>query len=462
MDDTTSEATNPCSTSEMASTSMYNPSSHTYQWHFQQQMNEGTAHTQANQYQFLQGEAFEASLQPRLGGRRRTLSEEERKERRRQSDWNYKQRKKNKENEMIIQNKFLQEEIGRLSTENRQLKEESVRLSIENRHFKDESVRLSIENRNLKEETGQLTLENKHLEERIRGLQGKGQLPAQVLQRQDSYVSQSISQVDQPRVHVQDHYGMEPNNEEAVYREHYWMDSNNEGAVDGFDGLGMDDLLCLLCAENGMIPNGRVAINEPAHEHEECSHSGLCPAEIAKTKFLMKLDEEVMSKVDSNDFTGLEGEPRKVGRYSFPLSLIPTVVRINNVYGDVSATSLISPSISGTIYFLFCATIREMENLQLEEVTEDKMLKWRDVIKDALRLNFNVRFAMEHLKKIACAYFGLQECPLLQGLDEKISNLEAEVNDWKKKRDNIYQESKMCIDAAKKFRGVPVSTGLFP
>ncbi|XVF04331.1 hypothetical protein REPUB_Repub05bG0073200 [Reevesia pubescens] len=433
MDDTTSEATSPYSTSEMAHTSMYTQSNPTYQWHFHQQMNEGTTHSQAYQDHFLQGEASEASHQPRLGGRRAKMSEDQRRERKKLADVNYRLRKKNKEDEMTAKNQYLQEEIGRLSTENRQLKEE----------------------------TEQLSLKNKHLEERIRGLQGKGQLPPQVLQRQDSYISQSTSQVDHPSFYIQDHYGMEPNNEEAVYRNHHLMDSYN-GVVDEFDGLEINDLQSLLFSENEMIPNGRVVINEPAPEHPESSHNGLCPTEMAKIKFLMKLDADATSNIDSSDFKGLDGEQRRVGRYTFPLSLIPTLARINDVYGDVSAASLISPSVSGTIYVLFCATIKEMEHLQLEEVTEDKMLKWRDVIKDALRLDFKVTFAMDHLKKIACAYFGRSGCLLLQCIDARISNLEAEVNEWKKKRAKIYEGSKMSIDAAEMFIGVPVSTGLFP
>ncbi|KAK5844456.1 hypothetical protein PVK06_000596 [Gossypium arboreum] len=212
-------------------------------------------------------------------------------------------------------------------------------------------------------------------------------------------------------------------------------------------------------------PNARAAVNEPATEHPESAQSGSCSAEVAKIKlpkFLTEFHTEVASNVDLSDFTGLEGEQRRFGRFSFPLSLIPTVERINSVYGDISATSLVSPSVSATVYVLFCAVIREMEHLRLEEVTEDIILKWRDVIKDALRLGFNVAFAMEHLKKVAYAYFGQPGCKLLHYIDSKISTLEAEVNDWKKKRAEIYEESKMCINAAENFIGLPVSTGLFP
>ncbi|XP_022717221.1 uncharacterized protein LOC111275884 isoform X6 [Durio zibethinus] len=351
MEDTTSEASSPFLTSQMACVTMYDQFNHSDAWNFRQHTNGVILHSQANQYQLIQGEPSEASDLPRARGCRAKLNESQKKEHKRQSDIKYRQNQK-------------------------------------------------------------------------------------------------------------DHHGVDSNNEEAVYMEQDQrrMDSDIEGAVDGADGLEINDLRNLLLPENETNQNGRVAIHESASENAESSLSCMHHADMAMKKFLMKLDEEVLSNVDFSDFTGLDGEQTTVGRYSFPLSLIPTVERINDVCGDVSAKSLINPSAATTIYILFCATIKEMDDLQLEQVTEKKMLRWRDAIKDALRINFNVRFAMEHLKKVACAYFGLIGCILLQSIDARISQLEAEVNDWKTKRADICEGSKLCIAAAEEFIGVPVST----
>ncbi|KAK8474940.1 hypothetical protein V6N12_002557 [Hibiscus sabdariffa] len=392
-------------------------------------MNDGMLHSQATCDHFLQEEA---SQQPRPGGCRSKMTIEERKARKRQIDADHRRRKKAKFDEMTALNLSLQNETGRLSSENRHLKEETERLSSENRH--------------LTEEISRLNLENKHLEDHIRDPRGKGQLPQEVMQTHDSYISLPTSQVEQ-NVFVQGHQYMEY--------------THTEGAADGFDGLGIEELLNLLPLENEMTLYGRFPIHESATEHPTSSQSGLCPAEVANVKlqkFLMELDAEVTSSVDPSDFSGLEGEQGRVQRFRIPLSLIPTVERIEKFYGDVSAASLISPSVSGTIYVLFCATIREMECLQLGQVTEHRMLKWRDVIKDALRLNFDVTFAMEHLKKIACAYFGLTGHQLLHDIGAKISTLEAEMKEWKEKHARIYEKSQMSIDAAEKFIGLPVST----
>ncbi|KAB2043948.1 hypothetical protein ES319_D01G055500v1 [Gossypium barbadense] len=280
-------------------------------------------------------------------------------------------------------------------------------------------------------------------------LRTKQQLAAQNV---DSYIYQSISQWhDDQSVSVQS---------SSIQKHQRIQDQQKISSNDGGVAVSQN-----LTNNKERTPNARAAVNEPATEHPEGAQSGSCSAEVAKIKlpkFLIEFHTEVASNVDLSDFTGLDGEQRRFGRFSFPLSLIPTVERINSVYGDISATSLVSPTVSATVYVLFCAVIREMEHLRLEEVTEDIILKWRDVIKDAFRLGFNVAFAMEHLKKVAFAYIGQRGCKLLNYIDSKISTLEAEVNDWKKKRTEIYEESKMCVNAAENFIGVPVSTGLFP
>lgn len=74
-------------------------------------------------------------------------------------------------------------------------------MTSQNQHLQDQNRKLSTDNRKLEEEKELLINRNRQLEE-IRGLQGKGQLPVEVLQRQDSYISHPASQVDQ-NVHVQ-------------------------------------------------------------------------------------------------------------------------------------------------------------------------------------------------------------------------------------------------------------------
>ncbi|GLT63405.1 hypothetical protein SLA2020_359720 [Shorea laevis] len=183
------------------------------------------------------------------------------------------------------------------------------------------------------------------------------------------------------------------------------------------------------------------------------SQTIMCNTNAPAAEFFRKLDADEMSNVKFQDFTDLDGELRTVGRYQIPLSLVPTAVKIIELYGDVCATSKMNSSIARNVFILFCATIKEMGDLSLEQVTEGKMLKWRDAIKDALRIEFEVEFAMEHLKKIACGYFGLKARSEVESIDIKISKLEAHLNGLK--------ERKVCIEIANEFDGKLVSEVLW-
>ncbi|KAK5844455.1 hypothetical protein PVK06_000595 [Gossypium arboreum] len=98
-----------------------------------------------------------------------------------------------------------------------------------------------------------------------------------------------------------------------------------------------------------------------------------------------------LSKGKFSDFDGLDGDRIKLGKYSFPHSLIPTLKTIIDACGDISAKSKMNPSITEMVYIMFCASVKEMNDLRLEEITEDRILKWRDAIKDALRISFKVK-----------------------------------------------------------------------
>ncbi|KAA3453088.1 Ocs element-binding factor 1 [Gossypium australe] len=202
-------------------------------------------------------------------------------------------------------------------------------------------------------------------------------------------------------------------------------------------------------------------MNEIKNLQQMNSEAGTCSNDDTSiSDLLMKIDTDEESKVKFSDFTGLDGKHVTVGKYCFPLSLHPTLELIIKVRGDVAATSKMNLSIAERIYIMFCASIKEMHDLRLEQITECRILKWRDAIKDALRMNFKVNFAMEHLKKIACAYIGLMERQRLEEVALRISKLEAELSASKKEHSKICERSKEYMDTAKEFIGKPVSLGM--
>ncbi|TYH86673.1 hypothetical protein ES332_D01G060900v1 [Gossypium tomentosum] len=171
-------------------------------------------------------------------------------------------------------------------------------------------------------------------------------------------------------------------------------------------------------------------------------------------RILKRIGGKKKSKVTYSDFPGLDIDERvAVGEYSFPKSLKSTVENITNTYGDVSKNSIMPQCVDETIYILFCATIKEMDDLQLPKA---------DTIKAALGIKFDVGFAMDHLKdKIIPAFVGHRHCQRVDEIEENISKLEADLNALKQDHAKECEQSKVYKDAMDKFNGKSVSSGLF-
>ncbi|XP_021291853.1 uncharacterized protein LOC110422312 isoform X2 [Herrania umbratica] len=107
----------------------------------------------------------------------------------------------------------------------------------------------------------------------------------------------------------------------------------------------------------------------------------------------------------------------------------------------------------------FLATIQEMGDTSLEQVTEELIFKWRDCIAEAKTIKFNVDFATEHLKKIAKSYLNRKACNELSSIDKRIAVLEIELNDMKREKlVKLEMYSSQLLAASEDFHG---NVGLF-
>ncbi|XP_052490833.1 uncharacterized protein LOC128043064 [Gossypium raimondii] len=139
--------------------------------------------------------------------------------------------------------------------------------------------------------------------------------------------------------------------------------------------------------------------------------------------FMEQLKAKVKSEVDYSDFQILEEDLRKDLRMA--VHKVPT-------------------------YLLFCAAIKEMDDLKLDLVNETKLLLWRDAINNALNLRFNADFAIKHLFKIARAYFDFK---VMEGKSDeemlKLNNVDGNM-----------EVPEDCLREAEYFSGKPLSIGL--
>ncbi|XVE58118.1 hypothetical protein DITRI_Ditri04bG0144300 [Diplodiscus trichospermus] len=225
-------------------------------------------------------------------------------------------------------------------------------------------------------------------------------------------------------------------------------------------------------------PNEQVANSEPVTEAQagttdQSSAVNMTYADELVEDFTKKLDAMDKNQVDFSDFKGLKEELEKSGIEYLPPSLAPINERIKMVYGDITAGSRLSACIVRACYILLCSVIKEMDELKLEQVDEKKMLFWRDAINSGLSIGFRCNFAIDHLKNIARACYGLK-ARIDQGNDQKdletiqqrMSELRIELScleerHAKKSEEQNSEVRKQCIHVAEQFLGKPLSTYLF-
>lgn len=221
-----------------------------------------------------------------------------------------------------------------------------------------------------------------------------------------------------------------------------------------------------------LSPNEEVANNEPITRCLGSSQSTTQHADEPVEDFIKKLDVKEKSNVGFSDFDGLVEEMASSGIInSLPPSLAPIDTKMKAIFGEIDADTTQSSCTAMPSRILFCAAIKEMNNLQLEQIDKTKILLWRNAINCALNINFRVEFAIRHLKKIARAYYGLKaqreqvNDPELMSIVEKISRLvneqrALELKHAQKVEGQTSEMRKQCVHDAEYFVGKSLSAGL--
>ncbi|KAL4335134.1 hypothetical protein GQ457_07G042400 [Hibiscus cannabinus] len=152
------------------------------------------------------------------------------------------------------------------------------------------------------------------------------------------------------------------------------------------------------------------------------------------------MDEDDASKSDNSFNDLLSGAWERVNKFEVPPALVSTAGDIFKVHGDIAKDCKLGAVVSNTIFAFLCAAIKVMGDLSLDQVTEEVILKLRDPIMDAKRCKFDVEFALQHLKTITQAYFGLKALRDYNKLKHKLESLRTAEQALRKKLQEKSQE----------------------
>ncbi|XP_017605585.1 uncharacterized protein LOC108452321 [Gossypium arboreum] len=178
-------------------------------------------------------------------------------------------------------------------------------------------------------------------------------------------------------------------------------------------------------------------------------------------------DENIPSDLATNSVGDLLGGAReRVNKYEIPSLLVSTAQHIFNDHGDITRKCKLSDLTVQTIFVLFCAAIKEMVDLSLENVNVEIIWKLRHPIMDAKRIEFDAEFAMKRLITIVHGYFGLKARQDRHKLERWVASLRADDETLRKGLEKKSQEiqdteaklrrleshkCKICLESMEKF-----------
>ncbi|KAF5454857.1 hypothetical protein F2P56_024491 [Juglans regia] len=149
---------------------------------------------------------------------------------------------------------------------------------------------------------------------------------------------------------------------------------------------------------------------------------------------------------DTRDFWNKEEEMVNVMEYSVPRSLVPILESLFDKHGDVSVDTNLSPGVKIFLFVILCGTLSSMYDTRVLDISEDLLMNWWNYLKALKSAGFKIQFAIDHLKRVARAYFGLQlqaqVSNTLSQLQRDIPKYSEEVEELTKKLEHLRSELK--------------------
>ena len=146
------------------------------------------------------------------------------------------------------------------------------------------------------------------------------------------------------------------------------------------------------------------------------------------------------------DLWNKEEQVVNVRDYLVPQSLAPILESLFEKYGDVGAETNLSPRVKMYLIVILCGTIYRMCCTRILDITEDKLLNWRQYLRALEYAGFKIQFVHDQWRVVTKAYFGLQlrklEDDTLQELETDITKYDAEVKEMTTKLERIKDKHK--------------------
>ncbi|KAG7980724.1 hypothetical protein I3843_05G198200 [Carya illinoinensis] len=144
-----------------------------------------------------------------------------------------------------------------------------------------------------------------------------------------------------------------------------------------------------------------------------------------------------------NDYFALEEEVVNVGEHHKAAWTFAPILRILlSKHGDISSASTLSPNVKLFFLNMLCGCIYSMRNTKVVDITKDLLLVWWTSLRTCQDAGFEIKPLVDHLKRVAHAFFGLYIGKQADKIERDIAKLSQVLEELKRNHDCIASSTK--------------------
>nr|XP_023903651.1 uncharacterized protein LOC112015482 [Quercus suber] len=143
--------------------------------------------------------------------------------------------------------------------------------------------------------------------------------------------------------------------------------------------------------------------------------------------FLGKFEQDRNNEHEASHFYNFVGPSIRIYRFSIPSESVPLLEHLRTKHNNFIGQLTVGSVVGNPLLRLLAAVLMDMQETQVNALTEERLFEWRDAVRDLHKAGLDVSFVLCHLRDVATSWFRRDVKTRLASIVHRISELETEL-----------------------------------
>jgi len=121
--------------------------------------------------------------------------------------------------------------------------------------------------------------------------------------------------------------------------------------------------------------------------------------------FLGRFEQDRNNEHEASHFYNFVGPSTRIHRFLIPSESVPLLEHLRTRHNDFIGQLTVGSVVGNPLLRILAAVLMDMRETQVNALTEERLFKWRDVVRDLHKAGLDVSFVLCHLRDVATSWF---------------------------------------------------------